>query len=301
MLRSLRMVTLCVPDIVAAVRAYVDWLGYEIRSEGTVSERLAALWEAPLAAGSRTASLCSPASPETALRLIERPPTPGYAALMTYGWNANEILAEDPVALAARFAAGGSPFRVIGPPEALASNPAIIAMQATGPAGELNYFTRLPPGGGTFVKTPARCAVDRTFIVVLGGPSMSAMQTFYRDQMGLAVTPAYDSPVGVLQAAHGLPLDGTTPIALAPLPPAYAIELDRYPSSAVPRPRRRGDLPPGIAMVTFVADLTAAPHEGQALPWRVAPSPCDEPPYDGRWVGLLRGAAQEWLEIIAER
>lgn len=301
MLRSLRMVTLCVPDIVAAVRAYADGLGYAVRTEGTVSQGLAALWEAPLAAGSRTASLCSPASPETGLRLIERPPTPGHASLMTHGWNANEILAEDPVALAARFASADSPFRVIGPPEGLASNPAIVAMQAIGPAGELNYFTRLPPGGGTFVKTPARCAVDRTFIVVLGGPSMTAMQAFYRGAMGLEVTAAYESPVGVLQAAHGLPLDGTTPIALAPMPPGYAIELDQYPPSAVPRPRRRGDLPPGIAMVTFVADLAAAPHEGQALPWRVAPAPCGEPPYDGRWVGLLRGPADEWLEVIAER
>lgn len=298
MLRAIRMVTLCVPDLDAAVQAYIGELGYRPTLSGTVSEGLAALWEAPLAAGSRTATLCPPASPECALRLVERPPTPGYAALMTHGWNANEILAEDPEGLAARFAVVGSAFHVIGDPAPLTSNPDIVAMQALGPAGELNYFTRLPPGGGTFVKTPARCAVDRTFITVLGGPSMPALQAFYRDQLGLAVTPPYLSPVGVLQAAHGLPPDAMTSIALAPLPPGFAIELDEYPPGARPRPRRRGDLPPGIAMVTFMADLGAAPHEGHALPWRVAPAPCAEAPYDGRWVGLLRGPAQEWIEVI---
>lgn len=301
MLQAILMVTLCVPDLDAAERAYVDWLGYEVAARDTVSAGLAASWEAPRAAGSRMLLLRAPASPGFTLRLIERPPTDGYAALKTHGWNANEILAEDPVALAARFARPGSPFRVIGAPEPLASNPAIVAMQALGPAGELDYFTRLPPGGGTFVKTPARSFVDRSFILVLGGPSMPAMQAFYRDVLGRTVTPAYESPVGVLQAAHGLAPTATTPLALVPLPPGFALELDEYPATATPRPQRADDLPPGIAMVTFLADATSGKAPADALPWRRSPSRRSEPPYDGREAGVLRGAAGEWLEIIADR
>jgi catechol 2,3-dioxygenase-like lactoylglutathione lyase family enzyme len=295
------MVTLCAPDLDAAEHAYVDWLGYEVAGRGTVTAGLAGSWIAPQAVGSRLVLLRAPASPGFSLRIIERPDTPGYAVLRTHGWNANEILAADPQALATRFAGRGSPFRVIGSPAPLASNPAIVAMQALGPAGELNYFTRLPPGGGTYVKTPARSAVDRSFILVLGGASMAAMQAFYRDALGLTVTPSYASAVGVLQAAHGLPDEATTRLALVPLSPAFALELDQYPQSAAPRPRRAGDLPPGIAMVSFLADPDALGRAAPGLPWLAAPASRAEPPYGGRRAGLLRGAAGEWLELIEDR
>ncbi len=301
MLRDILMVTLCVPDLDAAERAYVGWLGYRAAGRTEVSAALAGSWEAPLAIGSRLALLRPPLAPGFTLRLVERPDTPGYAVLRTHGWNANEILAQDPQALAERFAAAGSPFRVIGRPEPLASNPAIVAMQALGPAGELNYFTRLPPGGGTFVKTPARSFVDRSFILVLGGPSMPAMQAFYREVLGLAVTPAFGSPVGVLQAAHGLPPTSETPLALVPLSRGFALELDGYPASAAPRPQREGDLPPGLAMVSFLSDPTASGSAIGALPWLREPAARTEAPYDGRSAGLLRGAAGEWLEIVLAR
>ena len=102
MLQTIRMVTLCVPDLDAVERAYVDWLGYQVTARGRISPGLAAVWEAPAAAGSRTLCLEASASPDFTLRCIERPETPGYAALMTHGWNANEILAEDPERLAAQ-------------------------------------------------------------------------------------------------------------------------------------------------------------------------------------------------------
>lgn len=301
MLQDILMVTLCVPDIDEAERAYVDWLGYKAAGRGQVSSGMAACWRAPLTVGSRIALLRPPASPDFTLRMIERPATAGYSVLRTHGWNANEILVEDPPALAERFAAPGSPFRVIDGPAPLASNPSIVAMQALGPAGELNYFTRLPPGGGTFVKTPARSSVDRSFILVLGGPAMPEMQSFYRDTLGLPVTEAFASPVGVLQAAHGSPTSVETPLALVPLSPGYALELDEYPRTATPRPQRPGDLPPGLAMVSFLGDPSAAGTGSHGLPWLATPTTRSEAPYDGRRVGLMCGAAGEWLEIVLAR
>lgn len=301
MLDSILMVTLCVPDLDEAERGYVDWIGYEAAGRGRVSAALAAHWGAPLAADSRVTLLRAPASPEFTLRLIERPATTGYSALRTHGWNANEILVEDPHGLAERFAAPVSPFRVIGGPEPLASNPSIVAMQAIGPAGELNYFTRLPPGGGTFVKTPARSFVDRSFILVLGGPAMSAMRQFYRETLGLPVTEAFGSPVGVLQAAHGLPASVETPLALVPLSPGFALELDEYPASATPRPQRPDDLPPGLAMVSFLNAPAVDDGVASRLPWLTAPATRPEAPYDGRRAGMLCGAAGEWLEIVLAR
>jgi catechol 2,3-dioxygenase-like lactoylglutathione lyase family enzyme len=294
MLSAILMVTLIVPDLAAAEDAYARWLGYTVTDRGEISARLAASWGAPAAAGSRYLLLQSASGADVYLRVIERPPTPGFAAMRTHGWNSNEILVEDPQALELRFAAVDSPFRVIGPTAPLGSNPLVLAMQALGPAGELNYFTRIPPQGGTFIKTPARAFVDRTFIVVLGGPSMDALRGFYRDQLGLPVTEPYTSAIKVLQQALDLPPSAQTRIALAPISPGFLVELDEYPPVTVPRPRRAGDLPPGMAMVSFaVADLGS-----RQLPWIVAPEVRNESPYNGRRAGLLVGPAGEWVELI---
>ena len=72
MLHAILMVTLCVPDLGAAERAYVDQLGYAVATRGPVSAALADSWGAPLAAGSRSLLLRAPASPEFTLRLVEQ-------------------------------------------------------------------------------------------------------------------------------------------------------------------------------------------------------------------------------------
>jgi hypothetical protein len=213
-----------------------------------------------------------------------------------HGWNANEILCTDPIDLAERFSQPESPFRVIGAPQALDSNPRIVALQALGPAGELNYFTRLPPEGGSLIKTPARTPVDRSFIVVLGGPDLEQMQAFYRDTLGLTVSPRFGSVVAVLNAAHDLPPDTRTPLSLVALSSSYALELDEYPASATPRPCRPGDLPPGIAMV----GLSATALTGATLPWRTPPAlRAGDDPHAGLYAGLMVGAAAERIEVTA--
>jgi hypothetical protein len=227
MLTAIVAVTLTVPDLPAAQHAYSHWLSYRVVEQGLVAPETALAWGAPLAEG-RQYSLLQPASGEPVyLRLVQSAPTPGFAPMKTHGWNSNEILVQDPDALALQFAAADSPFRVIGPPRPLASSSKVRAMQAIGPAGELNYFTRIPPEGGMFIKTPAKSAVDRTFIVVMGGPSMPAMREFYSDSLGMTVTDSYRTTVNVLQEAWNLPVDQQFTLALVPISPAFLIELDR--------------------------------------------------------------------------
>jgi catechol 2,3-dioxygenase-like lactoylglutathione lyase family enzyme len=294
MLTAIVAVTLTVPDLPAAQHAYSHWLSYRVVEQGLVAPETALAWGAPLAEG-RQYSLLQPASGEPVyLRLVQSAPTPGFAPMKTHGWNSNEILVQDPDALALQFAAADSPFRVIGPPRPLASSSKVRAMQAIGPAGELNYFTRIPPEGGMFIKTPAKSAVDRTFIVVLGGPSMPAMREFYSNSLGMTVTDSYRTTVNVLQEAWNLPVDQQFTLALVPISPAFLIELDEYPAAAIPRPVRDGDLPPGMAMVSFsVKSLDARP-----LDWRVAPAPRTGLPYRGQRSGMVHGPAGEWIELI---
>ncbi len=294
MLTRILAVTLVVPDLDTARDAYCRWLGYELVEDGRVGEGLAAAWNAP-GATMRRQSLLQPASRwPTYLRLIEGPPAPaGYAALRTQGWNANEILVQDPDALAAELSRG-SPFRVVGPPRNLDSSPTVRAMQAIGPAGELNYFTRIPPAGGIFIRTPAQCAVDRTFIVVLGGSSIEALSSFYGTVLGLPVTTPIETPIELLQQAWALPPESRTRMAIARVSDSSVIELDEYPAQAPLRPCAPGALPPGIAMVSF-----GTPHLGaRDLPWISPPAARAESPYDGARAGMLRGPAGEWIEIV---
>jgi len=293
MLNSIRAVTLVAADLEAVERAYVEALDYRVVDRGRIDRRQAMQWGAPAARDSRQLLLQPASAANTFLRIVERPNTDGYRMLHHPGWNANEILVEDPVALAERFAHSSSPFRIVGPPTPLDSSPAVIAMQAIGPAGEMNYFTRIPPGGGTFIKTAAAAFVDRTFIVVLGGLSITAMQSFYRS-LGATVTEAYPAKVLVLQEALSLPPDTVTPTALVTLSPGCLIELDELPARVTRRPTRRDDLPPGFALVSVGIDRL----DDVEVEWKVAPQVRDEAPYDGRRVGLLEGAAGEWLELV---
>jgi catechol 2,3-dioxygenase-like lactoylglutathione lyase family enzyme len=295
MLSAILAVILVVSDFVAVERAYVEWLGYRVVERRVLSAEHAALWDAPAAAGSRLTILQPASAAHTYLRLIERPTTAGFCAMATRGWNANEILVEDPAALERRFKSANSPFQVVDRTAPLGSNSSVIAMQAIGPGGELNCFTRIPPTGGTFIKTPARSSVDRTFIVVLAGPSMDALRRFYADALGMRPTEPYSSTIGVLQDALQLPGDERTQFALVPISPGFLIELDEYPPITVPRPVQTGDLPPGMAMVSFASGA----FDTRALPWVRPPAAGPQDAlYSGRRVGVVRGAAGEWIELV---
>jgi len=294
MLSAILVVTLVVADLDSIRRAYVEWLDYQLVNDDAISDDLAASWAAPAAAGSRSVLLQPASGASMWLRLIERPHAAGYRAMHSTGWTANEILVEDPVDLTARFAKPDSPFRVVGPPAPLGSNGKVIAMQAIGPAGELNYFTRIPPEGGTFIKTPAAGRVDRTFIAVVGGRSMAAMSSFYRDALGMSVLDPYPSAVQVVNESRGLPADYQMQLAVVPISPASILELDQYPSDTLDRVKPTDDLPAGMAMVSFqVESLDSRP-----LTWRAPPRVRSEPPYSGRRAAVVVGAAGEWIELI---
>ncbi len=292
MLVSIVAVTMTAPDLGAIEAAYSGYLRYQVTERGHVSAELARAWSAPNIEGQRYI-LMQPASGEPVyLRFVQSPVTPGYAPLRTHGWNATEILVEDPDKLAKQLA--NSPFRIIGPPRPLTMNPKVRAMQVIGPANELLYLTRIPPGGSLFDLGSAKSFVDRTFIVVVGGPSMPAIQAFYRDVLRLPVTDASPSVVNVVNDANKLPADTKIGLAIARLPKNFLVELDEYPAVTTPRPMRTGELPPGMAIVSFSANVPA----DAKLPWVVTPAVSREAPYSGRHVGLVRGGAGELIELV---
>ncbi|MFO0448669.1 MAG: VOC family protein [Pseudomonadota bacterium] len=292
--RASGAVTLVVPDLASVEAAYRDQLAFRTIARDVVDAPTAARWAAPAMAGRARAVLQPASGSPVYLQLLEAPATPGYSAMRTHGWNANEILVEDPDALAARLAA--SPFRIVGPPANLAFNPNIRAMPVLGPAGELGYLTRVPPGKSLFELGSARSFVDRTFIVVLGGPDADAMLAFYRDALGMPVTEPRTTRVAVLNEAWGLPPDHEIRLGIARFPASFLVEIDEYPPQAGPRPVRPGELPPGLSMVTvLVGDLGAV-----CAPFAAGPAVATAAPYAGRRTALVRGAAGELLELVED-
>jgi hypothetical protein len=132
------------------------------------------------------------------------------------------------------------------------------------------------------------------FIVILGGASLDALQDYYHRQFGVARAPVMPSVVSVISARYGLPRDYKHPIAALQVSGKCYIEADQMPAQVAPRPCDPGQLPPGIAMVTF--EVEGLPGD---LPSALGPAVAARGlPYDGRTVRTCVGATGELIELI---
>lgn len=293
-LQRIEIATHCVPDLAACVPAYVDCLGYRVVDAGAVPEALAAVWAAPAMQGKAYALLQPASGADVYLRFIETGRSGGYWPPVTQGWIATEILATDPDALLTRLE--GSAFRhVSGPADLYPAPKSARALQMAGPAGELMYFTRLLPGGSRFGLHGAKCFVDRPFIMVVGGASMAELEHFYGTLLGQRIFVQEPFRIRQMSRVLGVAENTAYPISLAGLPGrSFLLELEELPAGIAPRTVPPGELPEGLAMVSF----SAAPLAGRDLEFRAPLRAIDVPPYAGRTVGVIAGPAGEWLELI---
>jgi len=136
--------------------------------------------------------------------------------------------------------------------------------------------------------------VDRVFIMVVAGPSMTSLTNYYSNKMGLDVGDATPYAISVVSQAQNLPAGTTYPLAIARVAKHFLVELDEYPENTRPRPIIDGYLPPGTSMVTFeVEDLDAFD-----VIWRATPRTLDNLPYRGRRTAVTVGPTGEWIELI---
>jgi len=294
MLSAIVAVTLLVPDVDAAARSYQAALAYQPVEHGHVAPDQAALWGAGQLAG-REFVVMQPQSREPVYVRFVATAAPANPALKTLGWNATEILVEDPALLQPKLA--GTPFEVIGPPAPLEINPAVVAMQVLGPSGELLYFTRMPAGKSKFGLGSATTFVDRVFIVVLGVRDIRRTLDFYATTFGLPVTEPAASRVEVLADAWDLPRAQPFLLGIARLPERFLIEVDEYPPAASDKAAADGELPAGMAMVSF----TVPSLDPYVSLFEAPPVTLNGLPYGGRRAGVLRGPSGEHIELVEAR
>lgn len=295
MLKSIVMVTMLVTNLNAVEEAYDNDLGYQVVEEGQIDRSLGSVWGARGMNKHPYVIMQPKSGEEVYLRFIEDKSMTNYRPMGTHGWNSTELLVEDPDALAVQLS--NSSFNIIGQPYDLYPTPdAPRAMQVLGPSNEIIYLTRIIPGGSGFNLGSAQSYVDRVFIMVVGGPSMKALQDFYSQKLNMPVTEASDWTIGVISRLNNLPEDTVYPLALVSFEQDFLIELDEYPSVVVPRKRAVNHLPSSTSVVSFLVDSL----DNFDIKWRRPPQSIQNFPYNGRKVGVTIGPAGEWIELIEE-
>jgi hypothetical protein len=277
--------------------AYRDTLNYSVRDRGQISSKLADNWDASDVAG-QNYLLMQPESNESVyLRFIESSNAINYQPMKTEGWNAIEILAQDPDDLAHKLDKSKY-FTVVGEPDYLTEEKNIKAMQALGPASELLYFTHISaPEKSGFGLLPGKSYVDRVFIMVIGSRDHETLRNYYQTTFDLPVTAPMPYRIGVLSNTYGLPEETKHNIAIASISNRFLIELDQYPQSVQSQSQQAGQLPPGIAIVTFEVENIETLENNFIGEFH----PINKYPYTGRASGVLRGPAGELIEIVQQR
>ncbi len=265
-------ITLATADLRAAEDAYARYLGFRVGGRGRIAAAEAKAWNRPAAAGAACVSMHPQAADDFRMRFVEVPGTAGYRAFSSFGWNAAELIVADVDAMADELA--GSPFEILGPPQDLSFTDAIRAMQVRGPAGEILYLTQFKRSLPTLPAPPVRGMVDRVFIVIVGGPSLDDLTGFYTATFGVSPPQRMESPVKAMSEVFGLSPEHRFRIAALPLQGMCYIEADQMPPAASEPVVAPGQLPPGIAVVTFGC-------RGPARP------------------GFFTGAAGEMIELVA--
>jgi len=130
---------------------------------------------------------------------------------------------------------------------------------------------------------------------VVGGTSMVRTTEFYGGTLGLRITESAPFVIGQMSRVLGVRPNTAYPVSLARIPGrSFLLELEELPPDIPLRHRPDGQLPEGLAMVSF----TSANLNSLTLDFRAEPRPVDLPPYHGRHVAVVEGPSGEWLELI---
>lgn len=284
--------TVMASDPVNAADAYKRYLGYKDLGSGTIPVAWSSIWATPAMAGRRYAMVQAESGNGAILRFVEGTPPATYRPFLTYGWNALEILAKDVDKLPDKLK--GSPFEIIGLPRNLYPSGSIRAMQTRGLAQEMVYLTQINEAKETDYLPKAKSFVDHLFIVILGSQDFDLSRAFYSRCFNVEHGDVHVMRVTGLNVAFGLDIETKHRLSVIKLAEKANIELDDFPRGAVHRELNRGELPPGIGMLSFFVDsLDKCP-----TPFRALPAKVDGGPYGGKRVAVVVGSAGEWIELI---
>jgi len=294
----IKIATVVTKDLKSTKRLYSDWLTYEVVEEGTISDDIANSWGTPNMADKPYALLQPESGDDVYLRIIQGAVPENYKAMTTYGWNAIELIVENPDAVYSKLIK--SPFVHIGGPENLGAGlSSIRAVQFKGPSEEVFYFTTDTGDRTKSTLLTPRAPIDRPFIMVVAGPDARAMTDFYTSTFNAVEALFIESPIDLIATAQNLPKGHKFQLGLVRLGAfSNAIEIDGYSKTAKLRSKTEGELPPGVSITSFtVNNLNLIdPNLFIAAPIRYSGLG-----YEGNRTATLIGLAGELIELIEEK
>jgi len=204
-IKRIKIATVGTQDVDVSKNLYAEWLDYSVVEEGLVSEELANHWGTPASAGKPYAVMQGKSGDDVYLRVIEVTTPENYRAMTTYGWNAIELIVEDPDAIHQKLL--DSPFEHVGGPANLGGGSSIRAVQFKGPSEELFYFTTDTGDRSKSSLLTPRVDIDRPFIMVVAGPDPRALTDFYVSNFGGKEAFFIQTPINIISTAQQLPAD----------------------------------------------------------------------------------------------
>ncbi len=294
MLNNIAIVTVMVKNIELMEQAYQEELDYRVVDKGKITKELAVSWGAENVAGNSFLIMCPKSNDSVYIRFIKSTQFDDqFKSLRTRGWNAIEILVKNIENLSANL--DKSPyFKVIGEPVYISEEESIKAMQVLGPANELIYFTSIEkPEETDLIIKEAKIEIDRIFIIILGVSDINAFRKFYLEKFKINTSDPMPYRIRTLAKEYSLPIDTKFPISIAQLSDASLLEIDEYPNESSARHVTSGELPLGIAMVSFYSEKI-----DENLPYINPLIRSSKTPYKNRKSGTLKGVCGELIEII---
>ncbi len=281
-------VTIGSHDLDSMVEAYRDYLGYRLTKTGKITKQEATHWQAKNLTDSEYVILQPEESDDFSFRFIQQPNQPDYIPFKSEGWNAAELIVQNVDKLSEELI--DSPFEIIGPPADLSFNKNIRAMQIIGPAKEILYLTEFKKKIPEFDSPVPRCFVDKTFIVILAGKSLEAMQIYFHDHFLIAKAPIIKSRIRSISRVFDLPEETQYQAAAMTLRDQCFIELDELPKEGISRVSIDGYLPSGIAMVSFLC-YKEPKHINNLYPSHL-------PGLESSSCSMEEGSVGEFIELI---
>lgn len=290
LLKKIKMATIGVSDLAAIKAQYKKWLHYNVIDEGRVPDKLAQSWGCQNSANKKYIMMQPQSGEEVFIRAVEITPVPNYRALTTWGWNAIEIIVENPATLFAKLCQ--SSFQILGKPAPLNNYPSIHAMQIQGSEQDVLYLTAETDSTKESLLPSPLSPTGRIFIMVLAGPDINILQDWYAATFQLDKRKINNSPVELINRAQGISLNSERPITTMRLEEhGNLIELDGYGKNTNKRPQTAGEIPPGIAITSMLVDNL----DNINSPFIMEPTSA----YGSRTATIL-GPVGELIELIEE-
>jgi len=275
MLGPVLAVTVGVPELSGAIRAYQHLLGLEVRSEGEVPPPLAVAWDAPMMVGARWALLGRTGARRGLVRVMEVGAVERPVPFRTLGWAALEVLVAD-ADLALDRCRAEAAFQVVHAPTPVGSTGSLRALQAAGPGGEGVYLTEVgeaPPGFSLPTLTEGEGLV---YAVVAATTDLQSTRSWFTDIFLLRSITDHALPVRVLNVAFGLPMTTLHRLSSIQLEGDAVLEIDQYPRDTPARRAPGGGMPGGLALVSFAGRRPPLPG-ARPLPALAIPPYCGRP------------------------